>query len=55
MTLKMMFAILALALTPGLAAAQCAGKGMKSTSASSCGEGEVWDTETQSCVVKPTT
>jgi hypothetical protein len=55
MTLKTTLAILALALTPGLAFAQCADKGMKNISASSCGDGQVWDTETQSCVVKPTT
>lgn len=55
MTLKTTFAILALALTPGLAVAQCADKGMKSISASNCAEGQVWDTEAQACVVKPTT
>jgi hypothetical protein len=55
MTLKTTLAIIALALAPGLAAAQCSDKGMRNISASSCGEGQVWDTETQACVLKPTT
>lgn len=55
MTIRTTLAALALALAPGLAIAQCADKGMKDISASVCGEGQVWDTQTQTCVVKPTT
>ncbi len=54
MTLKMTLAIVAMALIPALASAQCRGD-MKTQSSSACGEGQVWDTETQACVPKPMT
>ncbi len=53
MRLKTTLAILALALAPALAAAQCADHGRSNISASACGDAQVWDTETQSCVPKP--
>lgn len=53
MTLKMTLALIALAVAPTLAAAQCdERKGTKIT-ASACGQGMMWDTTTQSCVDKP--
>jgi hypothetical protein len=53
MTLKMTFAVIALAIAPGLAAAQCVHMPDTRITASACGEGMVWDTVAQSCVDKP--
>jgi hypothetical protein len=53
MTLKMTFAVIALTLAPGLAMAQCHGMKDVKITASACGEGMVWDTVAQSCVVQP--
>jgi hypothetical protein len=53
MKLKTTLAALALALTPGLAAAYCGGEKAKIT-ASACGEGQVYDAATATCVLKPT-
>lgn len=53
MTLRLSFAALALALTPGLAAAMCSDKTPVQTTASVCAEGQVWDAGTQACVLKP--
>lgn len=54
MKLKTTLAVLALALTPALAFAQCRDEA-KTQSTSACGEGQVWDTEAQACVPKPMT
>jgi hypothetical protein len=54
MTTKTLFAVLALSLTPALAAAQCAGDKYKNTTASACGESMVYDAATKTCVLKPT-
>jgi hypothetical protein len=53
MTLKMTFAVIALALAPGLAFAQCDRMTGTKITASACGEGMVWDTVGQTCVAKP--
>ncbi len=53
MTLKMTFAVIALTLAPGLAAAQCVHDNAVKITASACGEGMVWDTAAQSCVANP--
>ena len=53
MTLKMTFAVIALTLAPGLAAAQCVHMPDTRIAASACGDGMVWDTTAQSCVAKP--
>lgn len=54
MTIKTLLAVLALSLTPALAFAQCTGDKHMSTQASACGEGMVYDTATNACVLKPT-
>lgn len=53
MKIKLTLAALALALTPGLAAAAC-GHDREKITASACGEGQVFDAATQACVLKPT-
>lgn len=53
MTLKMTFAVLALALAPGLAAARCDHMTDVRITASACGEGMIWDATAQTCVAKP--
>jgi hypothetical protein len=53
MTLKLTFAVIALALAPGLAIAQCQERQNIKITASACGEGMVWDTAAQACVGKP--
>ena len=51
MKLKLTLAAVALALMPGIAAAQCAWSA--SQSASQCGAGQVWDAENQTCTTPP--
>lgn len=46
--------VVALTLLPGVAAAMCAGEKHQNTSASACGEGQVFDEATRACVTKPT-
>ncbi|QYK39946.1 MAG: hypothetical protein KF887_10735 [Paracoccaceae bacterium] len=53
MKLKLTLAAIALALTPGLAAAMCKDGHTKIT-ASACGEGQVYDAASGACVLKPT-
>ncbi len=53
MKLKTTLAVIALALTPGLAFAQCAGDKMNETAAS-CMPGASWDDAKGACVVNPT-
>jgi hypothetical protein len=47
-------AAIALTLLPSLSAAMCTGDAHKITSASACGEGQVFDEATHACVTKPT-
>jgi hypothetical protein len=54
MKLKTTLAALALVIAPGLAAAQCSYGEKASVTASACGEGQVYDAATASCVLKPT-
>jgi hypothetical protein len=54
MTIKTLFAVIALSLVPALATAQCMGDKHKNTTASACGDQMVYDAATQSCVLKPT-
>ncbi len=48
MTLKTALAALVISLTPAVAAAMCGG--MIEQTASSCSEGQVWDSATSTCV-----
>ena len=51
MRLKVLFALLALAATPSLALAEgCRHGNMPRVTASSCGEGQVWDIITETCI-----
>jgi uncharacterized protein YdeI (BOF family) len=52
MKLKTILAAAALALAPGLAMAMCGHE--RTTTATACGEGYVFDAATQTCVVKAT-
>lgn len=54
MKAKLSLAVLALALTPGLAAAMCSDRHSTKITASACGEGQMFDAATQACVVRPT-
>ena len=47
MKTRITVAVLALALMPGFAVAQCMGDHIKTSS--QCGDGKVWDNATQSC------
>jgi hypothetical protein len=49
MRLKMLFALLALAATPTLAEG-CRHGNVPRITASSCGEGQVWDIITETCI-----
>ena len=51
MKLRLILAAAALALAPGIAAAQC--NWSASQSASQCGAGQVWDGDSQTCVTPP--
>jgi hypothetical protein len=42
-----------LTLLPGIAAAMCSGEKYDTTTASACGEGQVYDATTRACVSKP--
>lgn len=53
MKIRMTLATLALSLAPGLAMAQCDHMRDTKITASACGEGMVWDTASQTCVVRP--
>lgn len=52
MTIKTTLVALVLALSPGLAFASCSG--MMHQTASTCGEGQVWDAAAQACVTPQT-
>ncbi len=52
MTLKTTLAALALALTPGLAAAMCSERHINTTM--NCAEGMVWDSQTRTCTAPVT-
>jgi hypothetical protein len=54
MTRTHIAAAIALALLPSLADARCTGDVHSNTSASACGESQVYDETTKSCVTKPT-
>jgi len=55
MKTRITLAVLALALAPGLALAQgCRDKGMSEITASTCADGQVWDTLMGRCVLSPT-
>ncbi|MFN3970845.1 MAG: hypothetical protein ACK4GO_11090 [Gemmobacter sp.] len=54
MKLKLSLAAVALALTPGLAAAYCGDRKPMNITASACAEGQVFDAATQACVIQPT-
>ena len=49
MKIKITLAALVLAATPGLAVAMCSGMKPQQT-ALSCAEGQVWDSQTSTCV-----
>lgn len=51
MTIRLSFAVLALALIPTFGLADCPGH--SSASASSCMEGHVWDPVKAACVLQP--
>lgn len=53
MKIKLALATLALAATPGLALAMCAGEAHVTASASPCQASQVWDAGTSKCVTKP--
>jgi hypothetical protein len=53
MKTRTLAAAVALTLLPGLAAAMCTGDKHKATTASACGEGQVFDEATRACVSKP--
>ena len=52
MKLKLLLAATALALAPGMAAAMCSWEKTQQ-SAGQCSAGQVWDAESQSCIVLP--
>jgi hypothetical protein len=55
MKIKTTLAALALTLAPGLALAEgCHGRTMSEVTASSCPDGQVWDTLMGRCVLTPT-
>lgn len=51
--MKTLLAACALAFAPALAFAECSGYG-HSTTASQCGDGMIWDLNTQSCITSTT-
>lgn len=54
MTARLFFAALALGVLPGLAGAQCGSHQVKEITASTCGEGMIWDAGRGTCVDAPT-
>lgn len=49
MKLKLGLAAMVLALTPVMASAMCSDRKMQTT-ASACADGQIWDTQTASCI-----